>query len=89
MLNTIFGKIQFWISDWWPVGIISYRQARRLAEDVTEWHEISRNREKYPIGNKADRAESIAYGNCARTVEATLGRKRLLNWQKKWGNGRF
>lgn len=75
-------KLLWWISGWLPVGIITYRQARHLAEDLHEWREIA-------IGSPEDRRESIVYGNCARTIEGVLGRKRVLRWEKKYGDKKF
>ena len=79
----------FWVSGWFPVGLITYRQMRRLAEDLTEWDEIADNRTKYPMTNLEDRRESVVYGNCVRTIEATMGRRRVLRWMAKYGKGRF
>lgn len=82
-------KFLWWISGWLPVGFITYRQMRHLAEDLTEWEAISANRQKYPVGNKEDRRESIVYGNCLSTVEAVLGRRRVLKWMRKYGGGKW
>lgn len=79
----------WWLSDWLPVGFITYRQMRHLAEDLTEWHEIAKNRNKYPIGNAEDKRESIVYSNCLSTIEAILGRRRIWKWMKKYGNDKF
>lgn len=82
-------KLLWWVSGWLPIGFITYRQMRRLAEDLTEWEEISDNRGKYPVFTKEDRRESIVYGNCVSTIEATLGRSRVLKWMRKYGHGKF
>ena len=82
-------KVFWWISGYLPVGFITYRQARHLAEDLTEWEEIARNRQKYPIGNDDDRRESIVYGNCLSTIQGVLGRRRVLKWMKRYGAGKF
>ena len=82
-------RLLWFLAGYWPVGIITYRQARRLAEDVHRWREIATNRNRYPVNNLEDRRESTVYGNCASQIETTLGRRRLLKWQRKWGSGCF
>ena len=88
-MERLMYKVLWWISGYLPVAVITYSQMRNLAEDLIRWEEIAYNRQKYPIGNEDDRRESIVYGNCLSTIQAILGRRRVLKWMKRYGAGKF